>query len=70
MVVAERARPDVEIIDLQRTLALDLGLGVRVLRYIHSAFFGLRQQVRSIGPAVLVMLGAVLPLAVDASCPS
>ena len=47
--------PDVEIDDLQRAIALDVGLSFRLLRYINSAFFGLRQQVRSIGQAVTLL---------------
>lgn len=47
--------PDVEIVDLQHKIALDVGLSFRLLRYINSAFFGLRQQVRSIGQAVTLL---------------
>jgi EAL and modified HD-GYP domain-containing signal transduction protein len=47
--------PDVEIADLQHKIALDVGLSFRLLRYINSAFFGLRQQVRSIGQAVTLL---------------
>jgi EAL and modified HD-GYP domain-containing signal transduction protein len=48
--------PAVELAGLERTIALDLGLSYRLLRYINSAFFGLRQEVRSIGQA-LALLG-------------
>ena len=48
--------PAVELADLERMIARDLGLSYRLLRYINSAFFGLRQQVRSIGQA-LALLG-------------
>ncbi len=48
--------PQVELDDLQREIVLDLGLSVRLLRYINSAFFGLRQQVRSLAQA-LALLG-------------
>ncbi len=47
--------PDCEIVDLQHTIALDVGLSFRLLRYINSAFFGLRQQVSSIGQAVTLL---------------
>ncbi len=48
--------PTIDLTTLQRTIATDLGLSVRLLRYINSAFFGLRQPVRSIGQA-LALLG-------------
>lgn len=48
--------PAVELHDLERMLARDVGLSYRLLRYINSAFFGLRHEVRSIGQA-LALLG-------------
>ncbi len=48
--------PSVELQDLQTAISLDVGLTVRLLRYINSAFFGLRQPVRSIAQA-LALLG-------------
>ena len=48
--------PAVELADLQSSISLDVGLSVRLLRYINSAFFGLRQPVRSITQA-LALLG-------------
>ncbi len=48
--------PGIGLRELERTIALDLALGYRVLRYINSAFFGLRHEVRSIGQA-LALLG-------------
>ncbi len=48
--------PGAELDDLQSKITLDVGLSVRLLRYINSAFFGLRQPVRSIGQA-LALLG-------------
>jgi c-di-GMP phosphodiesterase len=48
--------PNVELSELERMIAHDLGLSYRLLRYINSAFFGLRQEVRSIGQA-LALLG-------------
>ncbi len=47
--------PDVEVAELQHRIALDVGLSFRLLRYVNSAFFGLRQQVRSIGQAVTLL---------------
>jgi EAL and modified HD-GYP domain-containing signal transduction protein len=44
--------PEAELADLTCKIAVDVGLSFRLLRYINSAFFGLRQQVRSIGQAV------------------
>jgi c-di-GMP phosphodiesterase len=48
--------PGADLRVLEGMIARDLGLSYRLLRYINSAFFGLRQQVRSIGHA-LAMLG-------------
>lgn len=48
--------PATELSELERIMALDLGLSYRLLRYINSAFFGLRQEVRSIRQA-LALLG-------------
>ncbi len=47
--------PDVEIVDLQYKIARDVGLSFRLLGYINSAFFGWRQQVRSISQAVSLL---------------
>ena len=47
--------PAVEIVELQHKIALDVGLSFRLLRYINSAFFGLRQPVRSISQAVTLL---------------
>jgi EAL and modified HD-GYP domain-containing signal transduction protein len=55
--LAELQDPAVELDALERTMALDLNLSYRLLRYINSVYFGLRQQVRSIGQA-LALLGA------------
>ncbi len=48
--------PGVEFDEVQREIVLDVGLSVRLLRYINSAFFGLGQPVRSLGQA-LTLLG-------------
>jgi EAL and modified HD-GYP domain-containing signal transduction protein len=55
-VLAALQEPDVELHTLERIIARDVGLSYRLLRYINSAFFGLRQEVRSIGQA-LALLG-------------
>ncbi len=48
--------PRVQIEELETRIALDVGLSVRLLKYINSAYFGLRQPVRSIAHA-LALLG-------------
>jgi c-di-GMP-related signal transduction protein len=40
---------------LEQMIARDLGLSYRLLRYMNSAFFGLRQHVRSIGQAFALL---------------
>jgi len=47
--------PAIDLPELERTIATDIGLSNRLLRYINSAFFGLRQQVRSINQAVTLL---------------
>ncbi len=47
--------PEIELDELQRKIALDVGLSFRLLRYINSPFFGLRNKVRSIGQAVALL---------------
>lgn len=48
--------PAVQLHTVERIISRDVALSYRLLRYINSAFFGLRQQVRSIGQA-LALLG-------------
>jgi c-di-GMP phosphodiesterase len=55
-VVAALQRPDVELSDLEQLVARDVALSFRMLRYVNSAYFGLRGDVRSIGQA-LALLG-------------
>jgi EAL and modified HD-GYP domain-containing signal transduction protein len=55
-VVAELHRPDVELAAIEQLLTRDVSLSFRMLRYVNSAFFGLRHEVRSIGQA-LALLG-------------
>ncbi len=49
--------PTIELADLERLISRDVTLSYRLLRYINSAYFGLRQQVSSIMHAV-VLLGS------------
>ena len=55
-VVAALQDPHVELAELERLIGHDVTLSFRLLRYINSAFFGLRCEVRSIGQA-LALLG-------------
>jgi c-di-GMP phosphodiesterase len=48
--------PDIEFADLETLISRDVALSYRLLRYINSAFFGLRREVDSIGRA-LTLLG-------------
>ncbi len=47
--------PDVELADLHRRIAMDVGLSFRLMRYINSPFFGLRMRIGSIGQAVALL---------------
>lgn len=55
-VVAALHQPDVELKDVEQLIARDVALSFRMLRYVNSAYFGLRGDVRSIGQA-LALLG-------------
>ena len=55
-VVAALQKSDVEFSDIEQLIARDVALSFRLLRYVNSAFFGLRGDVRSIGQA-LALLG-------------
>jgi c-di-GMP phosphodiesterase len=48
--------PGVDLAALEQLISRDVALSFRLLRYINSAFFGLRMEVRSIGQA-LALLG-------------
>jgi EAL and modified HD-GYP domain-containing signal transduction protein len=48
--------PSVELADLAKLLSQDVSLTYRLLRYINSAFFGMRREVTSI-PHALALLG-------------
>ena len=54
--VAALQDPDIQFADLETLIARDVALSYRLLRYINSAFFGLRREVDSIGRA-LALLG-------------
>jgi c-di-GMP-related signal transduction protein len=55
-VVSALHDPAVEFSDIEQLIARDVALSFRLLRYVNSAFFGLRGDVRSIGQA-LALLG-------------
>jgi EAL and modified HD-GYP domain-containing signal transduction protein len=55
-VVAALNAPEAELSDVESIIARDVALSFRLLRYVNSAFFGLRGEVRSIGQA-LALLG-------------
>ncbi len=55
-VVAKLNDPAVELADIEDLVVRDVALSFRLLRYVNSAFFGLRGDVRSIGQA-LALLG-------------
>src|SRR3984885_603927 len=55
-VVAALNDPAAQFSDIEQLVARDVALSFRLLRYVNSAFFGLRDDVRSIGQA-LALLG-------------
>ncbi|HEX4008828.1 MAG TPA: HDOD domain-containing protein [Solirubrobacteraceae bacterium] len=55
-VVAALQNSDVELEEVEQLIVRDVALSFRMLRYVNSAFFGLRGEVRSIGQA-LALLG-------------
>jgi EAL and modified HD-GYP domain-containing signal transduction protein len=55
--IAALQDPTLEFCDLERLIGSDIGLSLRLLRYINSAYFGLRHRVSSIGQA-LALLGS------------
>ena len=54
--VAALQDPGIDFADLEQLISRDVALSYRLLRYINSAFFGLRREVDSIGRA-LALLG-------------
>ena len=55
-VVAALNDPAVQFAEIEQVVAKDVALSFRLLRYVNSAYFGLRGDVRSIGQA-LALLG-------------
>jgi EAL and modified HD-GYP domain-containing signal transduction protein len=55
-VVAALNDPAIELSEIEQLVVRDVALSFRLLRYVNSAFFGLRGDVRSIGQA-LALLG-------------
>jgi c-di-GMP phosphodiesterase len=55
-VVAALQDPSVQLAQLERKISRDVALSFRLLRYINSAFFGLRFEISSVGQA-LALLG-------------
>ncbi|HUJ34933.1 MAG TPA: HDOD domain-containing protein [Solirubrobacteraceae bacterium] len=55
-VVSDLQDPTVQLGQLERKISRDVALSFRLLRYINSAFFGLRFEISSIGQA-LALLG-------------
>jgi EAL and modified HD-GYP domain-containing signal transduction protein len=47
--------PEIELHDLERLIAGDVALSYRLLKYINSAYFGLRGQISSIQQAVALL---------------
>jgi EAL and modified HD-GYP domain-containing signal transduction protein len=54
--LGELQHPEVDFARLEELIACDVALSYRLLRYINSAYFGLRREIESIGRA-LVLLG-------------
>ena len=53
--VAALQDPRIEISQLETLVSRDVALSFRLLRYINSAFFGLRREVDSIGRALMLL---------------
>ncbi len=53
--VAALQDPDVSLQTVQQLIGRDIALSFRLLRYINSAFFGLRHEVGSIGRAIALL---------------
>ena len=47
--------PEIELRELKRLVELDVALSLRLLRYINSAFFGLRTRVDSVSRAIALL---------------
>jgi c-di-GMP phosphodiesterase len=55
--LAELSRPDASFEDLERAISSDVGMSMKLLRYVNSAFFALPRTIGSVREA-LTMLGA------------
>jgi EAL and modified HD-GYP domain-containing signal transduction protein len=53
--VAALQNPSIEIQELETLVTRDIALSYRLLRYINSAFFGLRREVASISRALMLL---------------
>jgi EAL and modified HD-GYP domain-containing signal transduction protein len=53
--VAALQNPKIEIAELETLVTRDIALSYRLLRYINSAFFGLRREVDSISRALMLL---------------
>lgn len=53
--LAELQKPQIDFPELEQLIVQDVALTYRVLRYINSAFFGLRQKVESVHRAVVLL---------------
>ncbi len=53
--LAELQKPQIDFPELEQLIVQDVALTYRVLRYINSAFFGLRQKVESVHRAIVLL---------------
>jgi EAL and modified HD-GYP domain-containing signal transduction protein len=53
--VAALQNPNITFEEIEELIAHDVALSYRLLRYINSAFFGLRRQVSSVGRAIALL---------------
>lgn len=53
--IAELGRPDLELDEIAERIGHDVGLSVRLLRYINSAYLGLPNEITSVGQAVALL---------------
>ncbi|KAA3626993.1 MAG: HDOD domain-containing protein [Proteobacteria bacterium] len=53
--MAELQNPDADARDIERIIATDVTLSYRLLRYVNSAFFGLRKKIDSIQRAIVLL---------------
>ncbi len=53
--IAELDRPDVEVDEVEQLVAQDVAMSYQILKYVNSAYIGLRQKVSSIRQAVVLL---------------